>query len=503
MSNNNQKVALSALNLRVWYVEGGVHPSRSPEFLALGKISTDPSKPLGDQTRITAPDPNNFNRDITVGTVQGSEERATVSIAARYTAQKDIIVGWKNRRCRVDLYVLAGQCGNPQDFSEGGQKWVYFEDGQLSNHGFENFGAFGSDENNAANSMVDMTAEDYWEYLYMKQDQVGSSVTTRQIYTVDVYTGNACENCPDPCDRILATMAGASATPGTKPSLLYSDDGGESWKSQTISTLFSNEDIADGEIIGGDIVYISNTGNEMHWTDIELLYDGTNEWQQTDSGFVVNKGPRAISSVDPRHTWIVGDGGYVYFCKNHKVNVEVQDAGVATSQNLRAVSAYNTQYVMAVGQSNAVIVTESYGSNWKSVTGPAVGVNLGACWMWDPQTWFVGEGSGGTGKLWLTTNQGKTWSQVGLPSTYGRIYKIVFVSEAEGYLLAVAGGQTVVLRTITAGAEWVTLPNGKQAVPFDNTYLTDIAVCSKYFNTAYAAGLADNGTAGLILKMTA
>jgi len=500
---SNRGLAVSALNLRVWYVEGGVHPTRSPEFLPLGKISTDPSKPLGEDTRITAPDPNDFNRDIQVGTVKGSEERATLSVSSRYTVEKAVLMGWKNRRCRVDIYTLVGQCGNPQDFSNGGQKWIYYENGQLSTHGLENAGAFGADENNPTNEMVDLTADDYWEYLEEKQDQIGSAVTTRQIYTIDVYQGDKCDDCPDPCDRILAVMAGASATPGTLPSLLYSDDGGETWAAQDITTLFSNEDVVDGAIIGGDIVYISNTGNEMHWTDVELLYEGTNAWGQTDKGFVINKGPRAMSSVDPRHTWIVGDGGYIYFVKNHKVEATVQDAGVATSQNLLAVHAYDTENVLAVGNSNAVVVTENGGATWKSVTGPSVGVNLGACWMWDEDTWFVGEGAGGNGKLWLTTNRGKSWTEGSTPSSYDRIYKIVFVSEAEGYLIASAGGQSIVLRTITAGNEWVTLPNGKTAVPVDNTYLTDLAVCSKSANTAYAAGLADNGTSGIILKMTA
>lgn len=497
----SDKTALSAINLRVWYVEGGVHPTRSPQFLALGKISTDPSKPIGESTRITAPDPNNFNRDVEVGTVEGSEERATLSIGARYTSQKAILLEWKNQRCRVDVYALAGKCGNPQDFSEGGEKWVYFQDGRISSHGFENFGAYGNDENNPSNEMVDMTADDYWEYLYMKQDQIGSSVTTRQVYTVDVYRGDPCEDCPDPCDRILAVMAGASATPGTQPSLLYSEDGGETWSAQTITTLFSNEDVVDGVVLGSDIVYISNTANSMHWTDLDNLYEGTNTWSETVTGFVKNKGPRAMSSVDVRHTWIVGDGGYIYFVKNHKVEAVVQDPGVATTQNLMAVHALNTNYVLAVGNSNAVVVTENGGSTWKSLTGPAVGINLGACWMWDKDTWFVGEGSGGTGKLWLTTNQGKTWKQATLPSTYNRIYKIVFISEAEGYLIGQTGGTSVVLRTITAGNEWVTLPNGKSSVPVENTYLTDLAVCSKTANTAFAAGLADNGTAGIILKM--
>ena len=124
----SDQTALTALNQRVWYVEGGVHPSRSPELLAMGKFSTDPSKTIGEATKITAPDPNSFNKDEQVGVVEGSEDRATLSIGIRSTAQKSTLIGWKNKGCRVDIYALSGRCGNPQDFTEGGEKWVYFPD---------------------------------------------------------------------------------------------------------------------------------------------------------------------------------------------------------------------------------------------------------------------------------------------------------------------------------------------------------------------------------------
>ena len=494
--------AMTGLNQRVWYVEGGVHPSRSPEMLVMGKFG-DPSHTIGEDTKITAPDPNNFGRDIQVGVVSGSEERATFSIAGRYTASKDTLLDWKNRKCRIDIFALSGRCGNPQDFSEGGEKWVYFPDGRISAHSFENFGALGKDENSPTNGSVDMSSEDYYELLKMNQEQSGSASTVREIYTVDVYQGDSCEDCPNPCDRVLATMAGASATPGTQPVLLYSSNGGDTWSSQTISTLFSNEVVSDGVVIGGDIVYVSKTSNSMHYTGIEDLYVGANTWAETITGFVAAKTPNAITSADARHSWIAADGGYIYFVKNHKVAAEIDDAGVATVQHLNAIHAHDADNVLAVGNSNAVVYTINGGETWGSVTGPAVGVNLGACWMWDKDAWLVGEGAGGTGKLWLTTNQGYTWSQVGLPSTYVRIYKIVFVSEAEGYLIATSGSQGYVLRTITAGNEWDVMPQGKKATAIANTYLRDIAGCSKYSNTAYAAGLASNGTAGIILKMAA
>lgn len=499
----NAVSGLNALNQRVWFVQGGVHPTRAPELLTLGKVSTDPSRKIGEAKKVSAPDPNNFNRDIQVGTVEGENERASFSISTRSTADKSILLDWLNQGCRVDIFVLSGKCGNPQDFTEGGEKWVYFPDGRVSGHAYENFGAWGKDENNPTNEKMDMTSEEYYEFLYMRQDQIGASVTVREILTVDVYNDDACEDCPTPCDDILMTMAGASATPGTQPILLWSQDSGESFTQQVISTMFSNETINGSAIIGGDLVLISPTSNSLHYTNVELLHEGLNTWQENITGFVAAKVPRAIWSADVRHTWIVGDGGYIYFAKSHKVGVEVQDAGVATTQHLQSVHALNSKNVLAVGNSNAVVWTSNGGLNWEAVTGPAVGINLGSCWMWDEQTWFVGEGAGGSGKLWLTVNSGKSWSQVKLPSGYIRIYKIEFISEAEGYLSVDTGSTSVILRTKTAGNEWTTLPDGKRAVAQLNTWLTDIAVCSKYANTVFASGLADNGTAGVAYKFSA
>lgn len=495
--------SLNAVNQRVWAVEGGVHPARAPIFLSIGKFADDPAVTIGEEKKVSAPDPNNFNRDIQIGTVPGETERATLSIGARYVTTKAKLLDWKNKRCRVDIFALSGVCGNPQDFTEGGEKWVYFPDGKISGHSFENFGAYGADENNPTNEKVDMTAEDYYEFLYMRQDQIGSSVTVREIYSVDVYQGKDCDDCPDVESKVFITMAGASATPGTQPSLLYTDDGGETWNSQTITTLFSNENVVDAAFIGGAFVLISNTANEIHWTDAEEVYQGVNTWNQVDTGFVLNKGANAMWAVDVRHVWIVGNGGYIYFAKDFKVKVDVQDAGVATTQNLNSVHAFDAQNVLTVGNSNAVVFTSNGGSTWESVTGPAVGINLGACWMWDEDTWIVGEGANGNGKLWLTTNRGVSWSQIGLPATYVRIDKIMFVSEAEGYIAARSGGQSYILRTITGGNQWVVLPNGKKGTAVANSYLKDIALTTKFANTVYAAGLASNTTAGIVLKMTA
>ena len=493
---------LTALNQRVWYIEGGVHPTRSPQLLALGKFSTAPSQKMGEAKKISAPDPNNFQQDIQVGTVQAAQERASLAISVRSTVQASILMGWKMKKCRVDLFALSGKCGNPQDFTEGGEKWIYFPDGRIGTHAFDNFGAWGRDEDKETDEKVDMTAENYYEYLYMNQEAVGGTVTVRPIYTMHVYDGGQCEQCPDPSAWVMCTMAGSSATPGTQPMILFAKDSGYTWSQQTINQLFSNEDVADGDCVGGDLVLVSNTGNVLLWTDINMLYMGQqNTWQRVANGFVKNKGPRAMWNVDARHIWMVGDGGYVYFCQNYKVGVTVQDAGVATTSNLRAVHARDTVNAIAVGDNNTLIHTENGGDSWEALTGPATGINLGACWMWDNKTWFVGEGAGGNGNLWLTTDGGYTWSKVGLPATYLRIDQIKFISEAEGYMLARSGGQSYVLRTITAGNEWIVTPQGRTGIPVANSVLSDVDIVSPYSNIAFAVGTNKAGTGGVIIRM--
>lgn len=493
--------ALKATSTRVWYVEGGVHPARVPKYLSNGKFGDDPTKSIGEDTRITAPSPDRFGEDVTLGTMKSEEERATFGIAVRSTKQASILMGWKNKRCTVDFFALMGECGNPQDFTEGGEKHVYFNDGKISSFSFENFGAFGRDENNPLNEMVDCTAADFWEYHYLRQEQVGSSATIREIYTVDVDPGDACDECPEVGEKIFLTMAGASATPGTPPSLLWSKDKGETWSSQTISALFSNENIVEGHIVGGLLILITNTGNALLWTRVSEIYEGVNTWNRVDTGFVLAKQPNAFTFANVNNGWIVGNGGYIYFTDDVKGGVEVQDAGVATSQNLNAVHAANALSVLAVGNSNAVVYTSNGGTTWEAVSGPSVGVNLASCWMWDENTWLVGEGAGGTGKLWLTVDRGITWTQIKLPATYLQIDRIAFTSQAEGYLSARGAGQSYILRTITGGNKWSVLPNGKKGVAVNNTYLKDIATTEKFSNLVYAAGLANNGTAGIVLRM--
>jgi len=210
---------------------------------------------------------------------------------------------------------------------------------------------------------------------------------------------------------------------------------------------------------------------------------------------VAGNGPLAIWNLKPGYTWIVGENGYVYFLSAPANPVVVQDAGVATLSNLNDVHAYDENYVLAVGDANAVIHTTD-GQTWAAVVGPAALVNLTCCWMVNENIWWVGDAAG---HLWYTLNAGGSWLEKLFPgSGAGAVHDIEFVSRQVGYLAhATAAPLGRVLRTIDGGYSWYVLPEGIGVMP-DNDRFNDLATCGDV-NIVAAGGLAGNGTDGILV----
>lgn len=499
---SDKEALVHGLEIRLWATEGGASPFNMPEYITLSKIG-DPSQSKGDTTRINAPDPNNFNRDVEAGTVPGTEERATVTVSRRYTLARAKLLGWFRKGCRVDLYAMVGKCGSPQDFRRGGEKFMYFPDGQPSTITIEGFGAFGKDETAPTNENLDMTASEFWELLRMGTEILANDETVRQILTIDVCDELSCGDCAresDGCQYVLATMIGVGATPGTPPTLLFSDDNGDTWSTENIATMFSEESISGAHCIGGNLVLITQEGNEIHYRNIDDLFIGEGAWAQNDNGFVPGGEPLAIWSVDANHTWIVGIGGYIYFTANPEANVMVQDPGVVTLQPLRDVHAFDKNNVIAVGDNNALAHTKNGGQTWELIIGPNVGINLSSCWMYTADTWLVGEGAGGTGTLWKTQDSGVSWVEVELSAAVDRIDRIKFVSDTEGYMIVRQGTVAKIYRTLTGGYNWWVLPDDDSASSPDTDWFNDLAVCTKDANTVFAGGRDGDGTTGIIVK---
>jgi photosystem II stability/assembly factor-like uncharacterized protein len=489
---------LKAGESRVWLFEDGPGPGRGKEFFGFAKIG-DPTFGFGDIERIEVPSETRFNEFVQIDSIQGAKERPTASVQARYPRQDlSTLLRIGRKRCAAGVQVHMGKCANPQDFDANWDKVMVFTDVKYSSYTIEGFGALSSDEQAAVNETGEFSADDMYEVKPLLFGEQLSTVIAREITKVLACDTIECGDCDEPsdgCQKVFALQIGVGATPGTNPSVVYSDDGGATGDSLAISTLFSNETPGDAVCVGGDMVIVAGAGG-IHINDFEDILDGTDNWVEVTSGLVAAKGPLSITSVGPSHTWMGATGGYIYFTDDPRGGVSVQDAGVATIQDLEAIHALDKLNVVAVGDLNAVVYTTNGGSTWQSLTGPAVGVNLTAVWMYDARLWLVGDANG---DLWRTSDAGVTWTEITLPITPTALNDIRFFDSVVGYLgVTVAGPAGRMLRTIDGGQTFQTMPERAGSIPA-NDEINSVAVCASP-NVVWGGGLGDNGSDGILVK---
>lgn len=487
---------LKAGESRVWIIEDGASPANEPEYMGIMKTG-DPSWGFGDITSIKVPDPNRYNSFIEATSVRGARERVTSSLMGRYPLSLSTLLRLARKQCRIDVQIAWGQCRNPQDYVNGWEKLVVLRDVQITSYNGENWGALGDDEQNPSNENVDISAEDMYEVVELKWAQHASALTTLEVTTIVVCDTVSCGDCDDPsdgCQKVFATMIGSGATPGTKPSMLYTDDSGQTWGQTTIDTLFSTERPTGIACVGSYVVVVSSDSDSLHYAVKDDILGGVETWYETFDGFVLGNDPTAIWSVDAQHTWIVGENGYVYFTSDPTNDVTVQDAGVATVEDLVDVHFVDTDNGIAVGGNNEMIHTED-GSVWNAITGPEVGVTLLSCWMLSEDKWLIGTA---TGRLWYTDDGGGTWTSVG-QSTWVSVNDISFVDDVIGYVSVEIGANGYIYRTTDGGHSWYRIPKSGAGIPA-NDQINMIDVCDDNPNVVWGGGLADDGSAGIIVK---
>lgn len=484
---------------RVWFQEGGPGPTRPVTYHGNWKAGSV-SWSRGDLTVIREPDPNNYNKFIRVGRYRGEPGDPELPIMARYTKQRSVLLKAARADCEHALQIHMGECQNPQDFARGWDKILILEGAAIASYGTEDLGAMSPDENAPVNENVPFTGTDLYEVTQLTFSELAGTLVTREITSVYVCDSQQCGACgvaSDGCQVVLALEGEISASPGQAPTVLVTRDGGATWTELPISTLAAAEAGSKIVCVGDYAVVLSADSESLHYTDLSNLVAGSVAWTEVTTGFVATKGPLAASSLGATETWIVGEGGYVYFMDDPTAGVEVSSGGTATTEDLNAVHAIDSLNVVAVGAANTVINTRNGGISWQSITGPAVGVVLNAVWMRSALEWFVGAANG---SLYYTVDGGTTWTEkTFFGSGSGVVRDIVFVTPSVGYLAhntsAPAGR---ILRTIDGGRSWYVLPEGAGSIP-TNDYVKALAVCDDP-NIVYGGGLGGNAVDGFLVK---
>lgn len=486
---------------RVWLFRNRAGPANVAAYQGCARAGSI-SKPKGEPTIVTCPSNRQFGAFDVVDKIPGELGLAEVTLTSRYLQDQSELLKALNRGCDVDLQMHIGRCKDPQSFNAGWEKILVLEAAQPGDYTVADFGALEQGDQAPILEEMAFRGEEMYEILRMAFEEQAATEIVQEILAVvicDAISCGACDNPSDGCEKVFALTLTIGGSPGAAAEIIFTGDGGTTWGDTEVDTLPADADPDDLACVGDNLVVISGDDDSLHYAPKADILEGTETWTEVTTGIVAAGSPRAIFSLSPRHTWIVGDGGYVYFTDDPTAGVTVQDAGTVTTEDLAAIHGYDSQNLVAVGANNALIVTRNGGTTWTAVTGPNAGVALTTVWMRGPNEWFVGSADG---TLWYTVDSGLNWSQKVLPgqSALTNIADIKFSTPTVGWIAADASGPAGrILRSIDGGNSWYVAPEGNLSLPANDS-INEIAICESNPNVVYAGGLADNGTDGFMAK---
>lgn len=488
---------------RLFLIEDGANPNNAPSYESLAR-ALGTSWPQGDITPVRIPDPDRYGQFKTIDFSRGQRGQPSTSIEARLERDLSPFLKLVRKGCVFDVQLHAGVCEDPRNFNAGWEKIYVFEGALPTDYTTGELGALDADQDTPVNETIPISAQDYYEIKRLTGAELASSEIVQEIVDVVICDSRQCGECgiaSNGCEKIFAITRSAGGSPGLPAELIYSIDAGATIGQSNVDTLAANEEPNAMACVGLYLVVISEDSESLHYAALTDILDGVETWSEVTTGFVATKGPMAIFSASPVHTWIVAEGGYIYFTDDPTSEVTVQTAGGVTTNQLNAIHGSDEENLVAVGNTNTVLFTNDGGAAWASVTGPRPGVNLNAVWVKSELVWLVGAADG---TLWYTADGGGTWSQKGFPgSGSGVVRDIQFATAAVGYMshdtVAVRGR---ILRTLDGGFSWYVLPEAAGlSLPLADKFGA-IAACSEDPNTVFTGGLGDNATDGILVKIS-
>ena len=246
----------------------------------------------------------------------------------------------------------------------------------------------------------------------------------------------------------VATQPGWAV--GTNSTVLYTEDGGATWKERShgpgsfYSVIFTRRE--SGWVVG--------QGGSIWHTD-----DGGSTWASQPSGTKVDLS--VITFATPQSGWIAGAEGTILHTEDGGTTWKPQISD--TKESVTAVTFVTRQSGWAVGTDGTILHTEDGGVTWgpqKSGTSE----HLYFVSFATPQSGWA-TGSGGT---ILHTEDGFTWSQQN-SKTIGDLTGIAFVTPSSGW---VVGEKGTILHTEDSGKTWRPQKSGVRADIYEISFVT-------------------------------
>lgn len=471
---------------RVFITEDGSSPENEPEFqtcVAAGGVEQS----FGDATNIECPDPTAYGEYQVLGTIRGAAERPTVTLSGRYASNiRSTLFRLAVQRKTVDVHIHFGSTTNPSLFNEF-TKGVVIRNAVLTDYSTDELGALSQDDESEINEELDVSGTEMFEVVQLNWTERATSAITNEIVGAVLSSTKK--------GYVVTLAAGGSAS--TPADVLYTEDAGSNWTAVDVDTLNTSNDPTGIAIVGSDVVVISNAADAHYYAAESDMVDGetTISWTEV-TGYNAAGSPNAIGSVGAK-AYVVGDGGYVYSLSSSSSTPTVLDAGVATSEDLNAVSVVDADTAVAVGANGAVVYTTD-GTTWAAITGTVPGGNaLNAVAAFDEDKWLVGDDAG---NLYYTLNGGATWTAKSFSgSGAGSVTALSAPNETVVYMAHQTSGTAGrVLRSYDGGYSWNVMPETTGSLPA-NDKISALATISDDVNLVIAGGLADDGSDGILL----
>lgn len=439
-------------DVRAFVQSDGISPANA--FKYFGRMQLDGvTQPQSDPDPVYNPSTTQRDKWDIVDRVQHAQELGSSDFTQRADrAMNDEWWEMKRRRCLFNMVLVMGRCQNPSDPTQWDAKLAIVGDLVSGDFGLDGtLNALNGGDNAEVNVKGTLSFTDFYPIYPLKFSPKADATITTELIDGLYFDSISCGDCGPVSDgraKSYYLAAAATASPGLSGQIIYSLDDDNTYTAMDINTLagLSANRMA---VVGSKLVVVSQANNAQHVIDLTDLNAGIPNWGRVATGYVATKGPRAIWSKNAAETWIAAAGGYIYFTADPTSSVSPVTDGSATTQDLNDIHGKG-KTIVAVGGSNAVLVSIDGGLGFTLITGPTPGIALNRVWVNDTYVWWVGTANG---KLFYSLDQGATWNEK-VVGAFNAVNAITFVDSLVGYLVVQSSNGPQVYRTTDGGFSW-------------------------------------------------
>lgn len=476
---------------RVFVQDAGSSPANPYNYIGCMQLD-GLNEELGELTPVYCPSAEVAEKWEIVDSTAAQPGLPTTDFTQRMDRYlRDFMWDLRKRGCRFNLKIKLDSCGRPDD-PDSFDSLILVNGVKMTAFNLPTLNPLSGDDNAALDITGSFQALSFDALRPVQFGEVADTVLLCEaldaVYSDQIQCGD-CGVPSDGCQKAFVLTLACGGSPGLSSQIVYTADGTATWAAMDIPTLggLSGNRLA---AVGQRLVVVSEATRSHHHALMSDILAGTVSWTEVATGYVVGAGPRAIYSKSPSETFVAGAGGYIYLMDNPTSAVTVLADGSATTQPLNDIDG-QSQVIVAVGGSNAVLVSLNKGATFTLKVGPAVGVNLTSVAVINKNVWWVGCGNGA---LYYTINGGDSWVLSSLTGA-SVITDIRFVDEIVGYVAVQVGGTSRVYRTADNGYTW----------HYQEPYLSGLPTAERYnvvvpcgYNNVLAAGRVSAAGDGII-----